>query len=193
MPYSPSRDTCSLFSSLPVSPFISSASIDPRFLAATANRRRETDGRRTDDGQTLSRSLDPVVAVATVLSGLGKGGRRRGRDGGCAVPRQQRRRARSPPRQSGSMMTPLPDLSIGRSLAFNSAMSVAANCLPSASAAPPPTFPSLYPCLSRIKFVTSQNKTKCKAVDCRLRGLTPAHFMFLISSHVFILPFSPLT
>ena len=101
--------------------------------------------------------------------------------------------ARSPPRQSGSMMTPLPDLSIGRSLAFNSAMSVAANCLPSASAAPPPTFPSLYPCLSRIKFVTSQNKTKCKAVDCRLRGLTPAHFMFLISSHVFILPFSPLT
>ena len=44
-------------SSLPVSPFISSASIDPRFLAATANRRRETDGGRTDDGQTLSRSL----------------------------------------------------------------------------------------------------------------------------------------
>ena len=71
-----------------------------------------------------------------------------------------------PPRQCGSMMTPLPDLSIGRSLAFNSAMSVAFNCLLSASAAPPPSFPSLYPCLSRIKFVTSQNITKFKAMDC---------------------------
>ena len=191
MPYSPSRDTCSLFSSLPVSPFISSASIDPRFLAATANRRRETDG-RTTDRRSLARSTQSSPSPPS-SPGWARGGRRRGRDGGCAVPRQQRRRARSPPRQSGSMMTPLPDLSIGRSLAFNSAMSVAANCLPSASAAPPPTFPSLYPCLSRIKFVTSQNKTKCKAVDCRLRGLTPAHFMFLISSHVFILPFSPLT
>ena len=190
MPYSPSRDTCSLFPSRFPFHFIRiDRSTFPRRHGKQTERR--TDGRRTD-ALSLARSTQSSPSPPS-SPGWARGGRRRGRDGGCAVPRQQRRRARSPPRQSGSMMTPLPDLSIGRSLAFNSAMSVAANCLPSASAAPPPTFPSLYPCLSRIQFVTSQNKTKCKAVDCRLRGLTPAHFMFLISSHVFILPFSPLT
>ena len=69
MPYSPSRDTCSLFPSRFPFHFIR---IDRSTFPRRHGKQTERDG-RTTDRRSLARSLDPVVAVATVLSGLGKG------------------------------------------------------------------------------------------------------------------------